>query len=204
MCRVFVCNGQVVNAYPFEQNAHWGSGRCAVAAINPASPMRSLFAGTFTLHEVFREPLGCTLALRDLTCLPSPLGGSAGSAARYWAICPFADKRSLLLLQYLPPHSETSVHWHAEERELFFPIRGSCTVTEGARPTGDDARAFKTTSLELVPDGAHTRRHRRWVEAGVVHQLKTDNEPVLNLILVTNTRARTLRELNHHHVRWET
>lgn len=203
MCRVFVCNGQVVNAYPFEQSAHWGSGRCAVAAINPASPMRSLFAGTFTLHEVFREPLGCTLALRGLTCLPSPLGGSAGSAARYWAICPFADKRSLLLLQYLPPHSETSVHWHAEERELFFPIRGSCTVIEGTRPASDGDLASKTAALILTADTTDARLRQWWVDAGVVHQLRTDDDPALNLILVTNTRARTLRELNHHHVRWE-
>lgn len=204
MCRVFVCNGHVVNAYPFEKNAHWGSGHCAVAVIGPHPSTRSLFAGAFTLHEVLRESLGCTLALRGLECLLEPLRGSAGSAARYWAVHSFADKRALLLLQYLPRHSVTSVHWHAEERELFFPIRGSCMVTEGVPPPSRAEAASKTASLTLAPDVADARLRQRWVDAGVVHQLKTDSEPALNLILVTNTNARTLKELNHHHVRWET
>lgn len=203
MSRVFVCDGQTVSAYPLEQNEHWGSRCCAVAVIDQASPARSLFAGTFRLHDELQSILGRTVALRGLTWLSQPLAGSQGSAAYYWVEHPFPERQSLLLLQYLPPHSVTSVHWHTEERELFFPLRGSCTVLEGARLPDDSTRASKRIALALTPDGNGRHLQQWWVEACVVHQLRTDDDPALNLILVTNTRARTLQELNHHYVRWE-
>ena len=200
MSRVIVCDGEGVNAYPFDHNAHWRPETCSVALIEPTLVAQQLFAGAFRLHHDLQHILAGTLALRGLTMLSQPLAGSPGSAAFYWVEHAFPDKGSLLLLQYLPRSSATSVHWHREEREVFTPVGGMCTVVEGPQPAGGQ-HATQSGSVDLNADDPHYLR--QWtVDRGVVHQLVTHESPALNLILITHTKAGCLKELNHCYTTW--
>ncbi len=138
-------------------------------------------------------------ARRDAITYHDPYQGSRGSQASYWLVdTPAPDV--LLLVQHLPPHGTTSIHWHGPEAERFYPLLGSCTVCAG--PLGEHRIARKETEQALcrAPDTLHPGF---LVPPGMAHQVRNDtDEPALNLIRIAPTRACRLQELNHHYVEW--
>lgn len=164
-------------------------------------PRERLGAVLGPAHVAVTIPFGdrpCVLAHRRLDFYAEPLSGSRNSDARYWIVHPDPTARTLLLVQYLPPHGKTSTHRHTEEDEWFFSLLGQCTVIHAApsQPGQDVAN---------VPERAvlHSRRTRGLhVPHGMVHQLETAESPVLNVILICRTAAQSLAELNHCYVHW--
>ncbi len=143
----------------------------------------------------------CHIAFRHgLKILRPPLAGSPESGALYWIVHP--SDNTLLLLQYMPPDTKTSVHWHAEEHETFHVLRGSCSLLMGNANDSEPNGMFRQLhSRRLTIQGAGGDQHA-WVPPYTVHQLVTFREPVLNCIVIRNTKAQTLREIHHCYARW--
>lgn len=57
------------------------------------------------------------------------LANSPKSNARYYARS--KNKMDGLLLQYLPPHSNTSKHYHEEKIEIYHNLEGICLIESG-------------------------------------------------------------------------
>lgn len=104
------------------------------------------------------------LALRGFKVMDPPrLAKSHGSKAVYLASG--INKRDGLLLQYLPPHSTTSVHYHAETTERFHLLAGNAVVST---PWGVE---FDFASRRTVAVSPFT-----------VHQVKTGEQDSLILL----------------------
>lgn len=159
---------------------------------------------TFRCRSVGDRESQFALALRGLGEHPAePCAGSSGSAATYWLVEPLIDS-SLLLIQYIPPHAETSIHYHQRETEFFFPLAGESFLHLGSSNTEDTGRAIREPSIPLS-----VRIEEGNVHAGVgvapnrVHQIITRDQPALNVILITNTRAQHVRQLGHVAAAWD-
>lgn len=87
------------------------------------------------------------------------------------------DGKRGFLLQYLPPHSETSKHYHKKQTEIYHFLDGmiSLETLEG--------------TFHLEAGGQHT------VKPDVIHQLKTTDTPSLAVIEMTNVDYK-----DHHYV----
>ncbi|MFC1697794.1 cupin domain-containing protein [Nanoarchaeota archaeon] len=70
-----------------------------------------------------------------------------------------------LLLQYLPPHSHTSIHYHKIRTEIYHIIEGTCILNID----GNDI---------LLSQGKYE------VKPNMVHQVKTNQNPALTLIKI--------------------
>lgn len=144
-----------------------------------------------------------TIAFRGLSARPMPpCRGSPGSAASYW-LAQALPNRTLLLVQYLPPHSVTSTHSHVAETEQFFPLAGHSLLRLGARTPSRPLHATRQQTLLLALSIENGRLHRGvTVPPRTVHQLETEDSPALNLILITGTSAQTLSGLRHTYAQW--
>lgn len=104
------------------------------------------------------------LALRGFKVMDPPrMAKSHGSKAVYLASG--INKRDGLLLQYLPPHSTTSVHYHAETAERFHLLAGNAVVST---PWGVDFDFARRRTVTVNPF--------------TVHQLKTNEQDSLILL----------------------
>lgn len=141
----------------------------------------------------------CTIAHRDLTFLHTPCGGSPGSSARYWVVHPMPERCELLLVQYLPPHAQTSIHWHPKEHESFHCLLGSCVLLtrNGGGSNGSEKR-FPAERYLTASGGKHRQGQ---VPPHTLHQLITMDEPAVNCIVIQGTSAQTLKDLDHQHVK---
>jgi mannose-6-phosphate isomerase-like protein (cupin superfamily) len=111
------------------------------------------------------------LALRGFKVMNPPrVAKSHGSNAVYLASG--VNKSDGLLLQYLPPHSTTSVHYHAETSERFHLLAGNAVVST---PWGVE---FDFASRRTIT-----------VDPFTVHQLRTREEDSLILLEMVFTSA---------------
>lgn len=129
-----------------------------------------------------------------------PVGGSPGSGARYWIVHPFPEQRRLLVVQELPKGARTSVHWHREETETFWCLAGACRALKGTVAADDPTHAVQEQTTELR--AGDPTALSLVVPPLAVHQLVSDAFAAVNLLLISDTDARTHRELNHHYVQW--
>ncbi len=186
----------------------------------------------FTLREVPFPELPGTIGLKGLRFLTEPIPGSPGSQAQSLVVHATTDRAKLELIQFLPPHAVTSVHYHEREDEWFFSLAGSCELWLGTYRRETPARAVLKERVTLravpLPDTASVQRrleravarHAKtldptppfdpqrgvpevYVRPGTVHQLRTADEPALNLIRIRATDATKLPELAHRYVEWE-
>lgn len=88
---------------------------------------------------------------------------SHGSNAIYLASG--IDKRDGLLLQYLPPHSTTSLHYHAATSEVFHLLAGSAMIST---PWNENLDFAKRRSVTIKPF--------------TVHQVRTESQDSLILL----------------------
>lgn len=175
----------------------------------------------FTFRELPFPELPGTLGLRGPRFLDLPLAGSPGSGAQYLVVHPTPDRGigMLELVQYLPPHAVTSIHYHEIEDEWFLPLWGACTMRTGQcaaaqreRDLVKQARLERETLLLPTPFAAEynigKKRDREkatdalYVPPRVVHQLVTGELPALNLLRIRRTDARTLPALDHRYCAW--
>lgn len=146
----------------------------------------------------------CLIAHRGLTFCRPAYGGSAGSGALYWVVHPLVDEGALLLLQYLPPNTRTSVHWHPREHETFHALRGSCVLLTGDARVSERDETYRQLDRQRLAAGNCQGKEHIWVPPYTVHQLVTHREPALNCIVIRNTTAKTLKEINHQYAQWST
>jgi mannose-6-phosphate isomerase-like protein (cupin superfamily) len=102
------------------------------------------------------------LALRGFEIFRKGCGGSKSSQAQYWAKREMEDYG--FLVQSLQPRKKTSSHLHKIKKETFYPIVGSCYLSNGEK--------------KLPVAHGHT------VPTNSLHCLITDGRPSLNLIRI--------------------
>ncbi len=188
------------------RGTRWDLGEALAKAwivVSEDSTLDTLAAGLpsgFTVHALRVGEASLTVGLRALPFLAEPLRGSPASNARYYLehrVAPY----QLLLLQALPPDGKTSIHWHAIETEQFYPLWGECTISCGWPARQNTGLAELTQSSDLYAP-RRDAPSKRSVPPGIVHQLVAGPRGALNAILVCDTLARTLGELEHQYVRW--
>jgi len=142
----------------------------------------------------------CTIGYhRNGIFFHEPHRGSRGSAATYWLV--HAQEGMLLLVQHLRAGARTSTHWHACEIEHFYPLFGASLIHIGSLTHTDPCKARREFSLRLALETSPHVGIR--IEPPHVHSLETaDDSPALNLLVVYQTHARSLSEINHNHVEW--
>jgi len=84
------------------------------------------------------------------------------------------------VLQYLPPYSHTSRHYHRETTEIYHSLAGSCTVFRNGSPTA-------LSGAQSLP-----------IYTEVIHQARTTSQPSLMLLEIRG--AGNPLEGDHHHV----
>ncbi|OGY26467.1 MAG: hypothetical protein A2Z11_02495 [Candidatus Woykebacteria bacterium RBG_16_43_9] len=116
------------------------------------------------------------LALKGFEITEGERSYSGDSQAIYWAKCDLGSYG--FLIQYLPPRAQTSRHYHEKIIETFFPIAGTCFVSN------------KRRRVEVVSGLC--------VLANKTHQITTEADPALNLVLIDGPDP--IGNSDHHYV----
>lgn len=162
------------------------------------------YAGTLCLEPIPFEEKTCFIAHRNLTFHRPPAPSSSStSGAQYWIEHWLGPQMlMLILLQYLPPRTRTSAHWHHDVSEFFHCLLGRCMLTEGKPDPDGNGKRYARKSRRHRLQGCGPAREVR-IGPGIAHQLETLDCPALNFIAIEGTTAQTMKELIHHHVTWE-
>ncbi|MBU0761256.1 MAG: hypothetical protein KJ600_01390 [Nanoarchaeota archaeon] len=136
--------------------------RIATALLPNWWPIKTLRQYRLLCSKIDFNGSPCSIIYRGLDFSGSPqVSQSAGSQAIYLARKD--NGKQSFLLQYLPPRSVTSKHFHRVTTERFHGLEGACFVEVNGEETLVNGRTF-----EVAP--------------GKVHQVKTGEEPSLTLI----------------------
>ncbi len=103
---------------------------------------------------------------------------SPGSKAIYLARGAGEDCREGFLIQFLPPYSVTSRHFHRREEETYYNLEGTCFLSVGEKEIILNQSTYSVKPLQI-------------------HQLRTEKWPALNLLWI---KGNSVEGLEHFYV----
>ena len=132
----------------------------------------------FNLPKMFDFPCGI---INSHLKFGSRSSNSIKSQAKY-----LAYHNDGLLLQYIPPNSGTSLHYHNRTVEHYFCLEGKCTLQLGTKENPLQKNIFlEKNTFTVLP--------------GEVHRVITDNTPVINFLIMQGC-PKNLKMSDHFYV----
>ncbi len=148
--------------------------------LEPSKDLLELFKRNGQSFEIVDyHGISCCVMHRDLYFYHPPLSAkSSGSKAIYYARS--MVKMDGLLLQYLPPQTITSKHYHTAKIETYHNLEGRCLI----EVDGEDI---------LLEQSSHK------IPPNVVHQVRTEDDASLTLLEIIGD-PNGLSMDDHHYV----
>lgn len=138
----------------------------------------------FTMITIPYGKTPCFLALRGFHIYKPPkISNSPTSRAIYYARS--EDKQNGLLIQYLPPYSRTSKHYHEQQTEAYYLIAGSVEIETNCAVI--PLKVPGVSQVTILPG-----------KPGSPHPLITYKEPALTLLQIVNCPGGLSMEDHHY------